>query len=87
MRYEHSAQNPLCSHYDALALQSSTNASSVINQHSDDNLDDGPCHENEEHPNYVLDDHPYHENETSGTTAVYGEGGISANKSVQKCLQ
>ena len=57
LKYEHSAQNPLCGHCEAVVLQSKTTSFSVRKQHSDDDLDDGP----------------FHESETSSTTAFYGE--------------
>ena len=46
LRSEYSALNPLCSHYDSVVLQSKTNASSFINQHSDDDLGNHLCYEN-----------------------------------------
>ena len=83
LKCEHGVQYPLCSNYDAVVVQSNTTASSVINQHSDDYLDDNPCHENREHSDYVLVDHLCYEHEAS----VYREGGRPAAISVEKSLQ
>ena len=35
-------------------------------------MDGGSCHENEKHSDDNLDDGPFHENEASATTAAYG---------------
>ena len=53
-------------------LQSNTTASSFINQHSDDNVDDGTCHENEQHSDDDLDDGPFNDDEASTFMKIVG---------------